>query len=111
MTHDLITTLLNLGHTNVQAAAVSRLHKGIYYGSLFVQNGENGENGEKVEVDCRVSDAINVAVRLDVPITVAPAVMDETGVPATDFFTQDAQGHYTLKNPKHAGMIWRSMLA
>jgi len=51
-----------------------------------------------------------VALRLDIPITVAPAVMDETGVPASDY-TQDAQGLYTLKNPKHAGMVWRSMLA
>ncbi len=107
VTHDLMTTLLNLGNTHVQEAAVSRMHKGVYYGSLFVQL---GKNGEKVEVDCRVSDAINVALRLDVPITVAPDVMDETAVPASDF-TQDAQGHYTLKNPKHAGMVWRSMLA
>lgn len=106
ITHDLITTLIDLGNTKLQAASISRLHKGIYYGSLFVQL---GNNGEQVEVDCRVSDAINIALRLDIPITVAPAVIDETGVPASDY-TQDAQGHYTLKNPKHAGMVWRSML-
>ena len=106
ITHDLITTLLDLGGTKLKAASISRLHKGIYYGSLFVQL---GNNGEQVEVDCRVSDAINVAVRLDVPITVAPAVMNETGVPAVDF-EPDEQDNFTLKNPTHKGMMWRSMI-
>lgn len=106
ITHDLIMTLLDLGNTRVQQAAVSRLHEGIFYGSLFVQL---GKNGKMAEVDCRVSDAINVALRLDAPISVAPEVMDETGVPASHY-TRDDQGVYTIQNPKFADTVWRSML-
>lgn len=106
ITHDLITTLLELGQTRVVETAVSRLHDGIYYGSLYAKLGANGET---VEVDCRVSDMINVALRLDVPIKVAPEVMAETAVPASDY-AKDDKGHYTLKNPRQAHLTWRSML-
>jgi bifunctional DNase/RNase len=37
-------------------------------------------DGEEVEVDVRPSDAIAVAVRLGVPIYVAPEVLEEAGV-------------------------------
>jgi bifunctional DNase/RNase len=107
ITHDLMTTLLDLGNAKVKTASVSRLHETVYYGSMFIQL---SENGEQAEVDCRVSDAINVAVRLAIPITVAPEVMDEMGESAADF-EPDEQGNFTLKNSKHEGLVWRSMLA
>lgn len=74
ITHDLVTTLLDLSGVRVEQVAVSRLHETIFYGSLIARL---GQNGEMVEVDCRPSDALSLAVRLGVPIVVAPEVMDQ----------------------------------
>lgn len=107
ITHDLMTTLFTLSQTHLLKATVSRLHEGVYHGTLVVQL---GPGGEVVEVDCRVSDLINVAVRMQVSIEVTPDVMDETAVAGSDFYYQDDQGFFRLKLPRHAKPLWRSML-
>jgi RNA polymerase sigma factor (sigma-70 family) len=106
ITHDLMTTLLELGQIKVQQAAVSRIHDGIFFGALIATIGNENET---VEVDCRVSDALSLAVRIDVPIVVSPEVMDELGVSTADF-ERDAQGHYTIYNDQLRKANWRSLI-
>jgi len=48
---------------------------GIFHGSLFLQIGE-----KKVEIDCRPSDAIALAVRCSARILVADTVLDRSAI-------------------------------
>jgi bifunctional DNase/RNase len=96
---DLTTTLLDLGGVRVTQATVSRLHKTVFYATLSVEMEE-----ETAEVDCRPSDALSLAVRLDAPIYVAPEVMDEAGV------TPGENGRYPIGRDSNPKLEWYSLL-
>ncbi len=96
---DLMASLLTLGSLHVQRAAVSRLHEQVFYGTLWVNVG-----GEVIEVDCRPSDALSLAIRLDTPMFVAQEVMDGAGVmPAPD-------GRYPAGRDADSVNGWYSLL-
>lgn len=101
LTFDLMKTVLETGGMKLLRAAVSRLHEKVYYGTLTVQTADGPR-----EIDCRPSDAINLAMRMAAPIFVAPEVMAQQGVrPEGD--DNDSFGYL----PAEEGEAWRSLLA
>lgn len=73
LTHDLIVSVVeNLG-AEIQDILISDLQDHTYFAKLRVR-----KEGELVEIDCRPSDAIAVAVTARVPIWVAEEVLAET---------------------------------
>jgi bifunctional DNase/RNase len=96
---DLLASLLTLAGLTVERAAVSRLHEQVFYGTLRVKMDD-----QVVDVDCRPSDAISLAIRLDTPLFVAQEVMEEAGVmPAAD-------GRYPVGRDADGLNGWRSLL-
>jgi uncharacterized protein len=85
LTYDLTKALLDLGQTTLERAVVQRLHENTFYGNLIVKVGEATS-----EIDCRPSDAINLALRLEAPIFVADEVMEHIA------FGPEADGTYRL---------------
>jgi bifunctional DNase/RNase len=74
LTHDLLaSTIENLGG-ELQDIYISELRDHTYFAKLRIKH-----DGELIEVDSRPSDAIAVAVTVDVPIFVAEDVIDEAG--------------------------------
>ena len=72
MTHDLLCTIIdNLGG-DLQDICINELREHTYFAKLRVK-----KDGEMIEVDCRPSDAIAVAVTAKVPIYVAEDVIEE----------------------------------
>jgi RNA polymerase sigma factor (sigma-70 family) len=96
---DLTRILMDLGELALSRVVVSRLHEEIFYGSLII-----GKNGATHEVDCRPSDAINLAVRQGVPIFAAAEVMEQSAVMA-----EDGQP-YCFKNEREPEVDWYSLL-
>ena len=77
LTHDLFRNALEAFGVEVTDVIVDDLREGTFFAKVrYVHGGIEGQ------LDARPSDAIALAVRLDVPILVAPAVMDEAGVVA-----------------------------
>ena len=75
VTHDLLKNAIeNMGGT-VSHILVNELRDQVFYARLFVD-----VNGEMLEIDCRPSDAIAVAVRAKVPIFIDESVMEEAGI-------------------------------
>jgi bifunctional DNase/RNase len=72
MTHDLICNAIELLGGDLQDIYINELREHTYYAKLRVKR-----DGEIVEVDCRPSDAIAVAVTAKVPIYVADDVIEE----------------------------------
>ena len=72
LTHDLIKILLDRLSATVEAVLVDDLYNNTYYAKLSVR-----VNGKLMDIDCRPSDAIAVALRTKVPIYVADAVLEE----------------------------------
>ncbi|MBM4070623.1 MAG: bifunctional nuclease family protein [Planctomycetes bacterium] len=72
LTHDLIVNVVDQMGGELQDIYISELREHTYYAKLRIR-----KDGELVEIDCRPSDAIAVAVTAKVPIYVAEDVIVE----------------------------------
>ncbi len=86
VTHDLLKNVISEMGGNVSHILINELREMVFYARLFID-----VDGTMLEVDCRPSDAIAVAVRAKVPIFVNEPVLDEAGiVPESD--VEDEEG-------------------
>ena len=72
LTHDLIAAVVEQMGGEVQDIIISDLREHTYYAKLRIR-----QEGELIEIDCRPSDAIAVAVTAKVPIYVNEDVLGE----------------------------------
>ena len=72
LTHDLIASVVDLLGGEIQDIVINELQEHTYFAKLRVR-----KDGELIEVDCRPSDAIALAVTAKVPIYVAEDVLGE----------------------------------
>jgi bifunctional DNase/RNase len=72
LTHDLVASVVEHMGGELRDVYISELRDHTYYAKLRIRL-----NGEMVEVDCRPSDAIALAVTASVPIYVAEEVLEE----------------------------------
>ena len=79
MTHDLLTNVMSELGARVTRVVVSEVKNDTYFARLFLTI-----NDQELEIDSRPSDAIALAVRAEVPIFVADAVIDQAGVVLDD---------------------------
>ncbi len=87
MTHDLIAKILETLEIDVTRVTVTALKDDTYFAEIELKL-----NGDEHVIDARPSDAIALAVRLEVPITVAPDLLrpiGASGSPADDLATLD----------------------
>jgi hypothetical protein len=80
LTHDLMMDVLSKLGAEITRIVVRDLVSdesggGIFHGSLFLQLGE-----KEIEIDCRPSDAIALAVRCSARILVADTVLDRSAI-------------------------------
>jgi len=75
LTHDLFRIVLERLGATVDCVLVDDLYNNTYYAKISLRS-----NGKAMEIDCRPSDAIAVALRTKVPIYVADAVLEEAQV-------------------------------
>ena len=76
LTHDLMRDLLEALDAPIDEVRITGLEDGVFYAVIAFRNG--------VEVQARPSDAIALALRADVPIVGADAVLDEAGIDIPD---------------------------
>jgi len=74
LTHDLVASVIDNMGGELQDIFISELRDHTYFAKLRIKH-----DGEMIEVDSRPSDAIAVAVTVDVPILVSEDVIDEAG--------------------------------
>ncbi|HEX2907298.1 MAG TPA: bifunctional nuclease family protein [Phototrophicaceae bacterium] len=71
LTHDLLKSVIRELNGRVVHILISDLRQDVYYARIVIDVA-----GEQIEIDSRPSDAIALAVRVNVPIFVAETVMD-----------------------------------
>jgi bifunctional DNase/RNase len=72
LTHDLIANVVESLGAEVRDIYINELRDHTYFAKLRIH-----QNGETVEIDCRPSDAIAIAVTANVPIYVSEEVLNE----------------------------------
>lgn len=75
MTYELAARLLEAAHATIERVAISKLHDQVFYATVWVRSGDSVQ-----ELDARPSDALNLALRTQASIFVAPEVMDSQAV-------------------------------
>jgi uncharacterized protein len=75
VTHDLLRNVVHEMGGKISHVLVKDLSDGVFHARLFID-----VRGKMLEIDCRPSDAIALAVRVKVPIFIADAVMEEAGI-------------------------------
>lgn len=78
MTHDLIGRVVEGLGASLAAVEVVALREGTFYAELVLRAPAKGKE-ETRRVDCRPSDAIALAARLNVPILVHESVLAQAG--------------------------------
>lgn len=75
LAHDLLRSVVDTLGARVNSIIVSDLKNDVFYAKIILN-----VNGDQVEVDARPSDALALAVRVEVPIFVEESVMDKAGI-------------------------------
>jgi uncharacterized protein len=89
LTHDLMKTLIEELGASLAYVLVNDIREDIYYARLVIDTADD----KRVEIDCRPSDAIAIAVRTKVPLYVAEAVLDRAGIrPESDIEVEVEEG-------------------
>jgi len=88
-THDLLSTLIQSLNAKLIQVEVVSLSDDVFYGNLILD-----VNGDRKGVDCRPSDALALAARMQVPILVSEDVMHTAGiVPEEDISDSEVEVH------------------
>ncbi len=74
-THDLLKTLIQSLNAKLLQVEIISLSDDVFYGNLVLEI-----MGEQRQVDCRPSDALALAARMQVPILVSEEVMQQAGI-------------------------------
>ncbi|HZO97418.1 MAG TPA: bifunctional nuclease family protein [Gaiellaceae bacterium] len=75
LTHDLLVNILSELDVEVLRVTVTELRENTFHASITMK-----QDGSEIEIDSRSSDAIAVAVRTQVPIYAADAVIEESAI-------------------------------
>ena len=80
LTHDLLKSLIDEMGAKISHIVVTELKNDTFFANIIMDI-----DGKSIEIDSRPSDAIALAVRVNVPLFVAESVMEEASiVPETD---------------------------
>ena len=74
-THDLIKTVIQALNAGLLRVEIISLSDDVFYGNLVLD-----VEGSIQQVDCRPSDALALAARMDVPIMVTEEVIERAGI-------------------------------
>jgi bifunctional DNase/RNase len=75
LTHDLLKAVIDRMDASISHIQVNDLRNDTFYAEIVVE-----QDGRTLEIDSRPSDAIALAVRVNVPIYVSQEVMDRAGI-------------------------------
>jgi bifunctional DNase/RNase len=90
LTHDLLVSVLTEFGGAIDRVRIDDLADGTFYAKVDAERYEDGQPRPFV-FDARPSDAIALAVRVECPIEVSDAVLDEAGQPPDRFDFDDEE--------------------
>lgn len=85
MSHDLMKNIVHNLDARIIRVEVIELKEEVFYGSIVVET----SSGFVINIDSRPSDALSLAVRVNVPIMVSPQVMEDAGIIPEDDLVED----------------------
>lgn len=90
LTHDLMCNLLQTFEISVREVIIHDYLDGIFYAQLICN-----KNGETVHIDCRTSDSLALAIRLNAPIYTLEKIINMAGIDIDDKNVDDMEADDT----------------
>lgn len=101
MTYDFISGIINyLDEVNIDRVVVDRFEDGVYKASVFVNC-----NKEEKQIDCRPTDAVSLALRMNIPVYVEDDILDQKCVDKTCINPIDSKTLDSLISD-HSATFW-----
>ncbi len=75
LTHDFLCTLIDALGASLRSVVISKLEDDLFYAKVVLVTFKG-----EIELDCRPSDAVALAVRLNAPILADKDVLDRAGI-------------------------------
>ncbi len=75
LTHDFLCSIANVAGLKIKSVVMNKLENDTYYAKVVVTSG-----GKSSEIDCRPSDALAIAVRVNVPIFADEKVLNKASI-------------------------------
>lgn len=75
LTHDLFLLFAKKLNFTISEVFIHQLKEGVFYALLLCESAD-----EQLQIDCRTSDAIAIAVRFNCPIFTTEAILEEAGI-------------------------------
>lgn len=98
LSHDLMKNVIEAMNGKVSHILINELKDQVFYARLFID-----VSGKLIDVDCRPSDAIALAVRAKVPIFIEENVMEEVGILPEPDISQQAEEEEAAAPPPEKG--------
>lgn len=95
LTHDLLQSILQELHQELERVVIDNLQDSTYYATLSIRN---AEGGEQTEIDSRPSDSIALALRTGSPIYVVDEIFDEVAMESPFEEDKDYQDSEEFEN-------------
>lgn len=76
MTHDLLVNTVEALGASLNSVEITAITEGTFYAELILT-----ADGKELRIDCRPSDGVALAVRVDAEIRVAEQVLETAGMP------------------------------
>lgn len=90
MTHDLFSAVLNELGAIVEKVVIEELAQNTFYASLFIEVERDGKKDHR-RFDARPSDCLALAVRVNAPIEVRRAVMEQASIKRAELMREDQE--------------------
>lgn len=85
LTQDLLKNVISEMGGRVSHVLIKELNDSVFHARLYIDT-----DGEMLDIDCRPSDAIALAVRVNAPIFIEEEVMEQAGIhPESDIQEQE----------------------
>ncbi|MCK5154027.1 MAG: bifunctional nuclease family protein [Spirochaetales bacterium] len=91
LTHDLFINVFKQLKTTISRIEINSLKNGTFFAKLILKKGR-----EELNIDCRPSDALGLAVRKKCPIFIDEAIVDEAGIPLSSITEKAVESSHEL---------------
>jgi len=92
MTHDLLREVFSSVSAEVSYVVINELRDGTFFARVTFTH-----EGNESELDARPSDAVALAVRVEAPIYVTEAVLEEAGIPSEEA-SEEAKAEVSIED-------------
>lgn len=75
LSHDIMTSAIQFLNGNISKVLIYRVDQGIYYSYIYLNRGD-----QFTRIDARTSDAVALALRLEVPLYIDKAILDRENI-------------------------------